>query len=179
MIKTALNKFITHALNRNDTDMCAKTLPPGTYISSQKCQFVISAQSQIKMFKVFILVVALIAVTRAGEGPMDPEMEKAMETCKQKLPDVKDDDIKQLCTPGYTATNENVKCFVKCLGQETGKVDAKGGLIKDALLKMPPTEMDPEKLKASLDGCIALKGATDCDTAYVQWQCLLKAAKSG
>lgn len=130
------------------------------------------------MFKVLIFAAVTIAVVFAGDNP-DPEYDAAMKTCKPKFPKVTDDMIAGMCTPGYTPTMDDEKCFMLCIGESTGKSDSKGVIIKDAVLKAPPPKMNVDKLKGAIDGCMALSGTNACDTAFVQWSCLVKNTKAG
>lgn len=128
------------------------------------------------MFKTFAFLFITVTVAYANEA-MDPEYTAALTSCKPKFPSVHDDVVKEMCQAGFSTTNEDVKCLIKCVGESMQKITADGKIIKDATLAKPPPMMDLAKLKGSIDACAEEKGSTDCDTAYVQWQCIVKAAK--
>lgn len=121
----------------------------------------------------------MVATLVSAGDHKDPEVEAAMGTCRPKFPMVTDDMMKEICKKGFSTTNEDVKCLIKCVGEATGKADAKGVLLKDAILKSPPMTMDPAKVKDAIDGCATKMGTSDCDTAYLQWGCLVAAAHAG
>lgn len=128
------------------------------------------------MIKVLLVCAFVAVMCRAQPPPPSPEIEAAMATCKGKFPSITDDIIRTMHQEGST-TDDNVKCFMLCLGQSTGRVDSNGVLIKDVILNKPHPYMDPTKVQGAIDGCMSNKGATACETAYLQWQCLEKAAK--
>lgn len=128
------------------------------------------------MLKIVLLISAIVAVALAGEP--SPEFEAARLSCKTKFPNVTDDELKNTHSRGTTTTDENVKCYLQCISAAMGKSDAKGVFVKDAVLKQIPPHVNADKVKAGIDGCMALTGTTPCDTHYQQWQCLMKAAKA-
>lgn len=128
------------------------------------------------MLKLCILFAILAAAIAEPPPPMPAEMVAAKETCQKKEPTVSEEIISSMCQPGFTTTDEKVKCFALCMGQALGYTDAKGKIDKAAVLKKPPPFVEVAKLSPILDECIALTGTTDCDTAYLQMQCLHKAA---
>lgn len=123
-----------------------------------------------------VLLIALIGAVVAPEPP-SPELKAAIDTCKGKFPNVKDEIIKTMCTPGFTTEDADVKCFGKCLGETLGYMDAAGKLQAAKIKAMPPPHIDAAQVDSIVQECGAKTGADPCDTAYQQWNCMLSKRK--
>lgn len=121
------------------------------------------------------ILVALAMVTLAHEP--SPEVKAAIESCKGKFPNVKDDVIKKMCTPDFDTTDMDTKCFQKCLGDTLGYLDASGKLVAEKIKANPPPGVEASQVDAFVQECAAKAGTDPCDTSFQQWKCLMSKKK--
>lgn len=119
-----------------------------------------------------LVLVALTVYVQAGEEG-SPEVKAAIESCKTKFPNVKDNVIKEMCTPGFKTDDMEVKCFGKCMGEVLGYTDASGKIVADKLKAKPPHGIEAGQIDSIVQECGSKVGADACDTAYQQWICLM------
>lgn len=102
-----------------------------------------------------------------------PEFEKAYKACAPKFPTVDSKVLDHFCEPSFQPSDKNTKCFMKCVGEETGFASADGQLRVDKFLNYSSPE-DAVKVGPELIKCSDMIKPDPCDTAFDQWKCFCK-----
>lgn len=95
--------------------------------------------------------------------------------CKAAVPKITQDEIKEITTNAYFETvNRDAKCFGLCLAVELNITDENGWLIEATFAEEKlPTYFDVELVKMYLPNCRGKTQIDSCETAYVQWRCIV------
>ncbi|XP_054738628.1 general odorant-binding protein 56d-like [Anastrepha obliqua] len=126
--------------------------------------------------KVFVIaaVLAFVAAAVAQEGI------KLTEAQHNKVRGIANDCIKQTGTNeaavlnlragGFSAVDENAKCFAKCFQEHLGYLK-NGSVDEDAVNKSLGPLAGEEKVKAVQAKCNGATGSNDCDAALERYKC--------
>lgn len=121
---------------------------------------------------VLSIIICLIGLAVAPAVSDDtPDFEKAFITCLPKFPSVDLDVFNNFCEPSFKTSNNDTKCLIKCVGEETGHSSTDGKLIISKFLNDSLALAELAKFDAGVANCTSLVKADACDTAYEQWNC--------
>uniref|UniRef100_A0A336LBV8 CSON008397 protein n=1 Tax=Culicoides sonorensis TaxID=179676 RepID=A0A336LBV8_CULSO len=94
------------------------------------------------------------------------------ESCKLNFPNIQTfPTIEQMTSINFETADPQIKCFIHCLSESTGEVDANGVLVTSGLLAMGWS--DEGKVSSAVNECIGIKGIDKCDTSYQQYGCFM------
>lgn len=120
-----------------------------------------------------LLVVYLIGSSLAAE---DPKEKKALEVCGPKFPNVDPKVMDEMCEGSDKTFDKDTKCYVKCIGEESGYTSADGKIDITSFKASLPAAADSAKLEAALTKCGAVVKPDACETAFEQFKCLCETA---
>ncbi|XP_063697780.1 general odorant-binding protein 56d-like [Culicoides brevitarsis] len=94
------------------------------------------------------------------------------EGCKSQFPSIeKFPTIPEMMATTFETSNPQIKCFIHCIIETAGEVDATGNLVVAGLKSMGWG--DETKISAAANECIGIKGIDKCDTSYQQYGCFM------
>lgn len=121
------------------------------------------------MYKLLLSVLLAIGLTLAN---VPPEVEKAFKTCTAKLPKADAKVMDKFCEASYTKADNDTKCLLRCVGEETGLFTPDGRIIEGQFLNFAPPSVAKAKLDEVLAKYSVMIKADSCDTAFSQWKCM-------
>ncbi|XP_060657585.1 general odorant-binding protein 56h [Drosophila sulfurigaster albostrigata] len=117
------------------------------------------------------LVVLMAVVVQC----QNPNFQQLMKQCMDETK-MTEAELKEFMTGGMkSTTNENLKCYTKCLMEKQGHM-VNGQFNADALLNtlrnVPQMKDKMDEITSGVNACKDLKGTNDCDTAFKITMCL-------
>lgn len=102
------------------------------------------------------------------------QYEKNLAECmKESKNKITEDLLAKMHQKDFKTDDHDVYCFVKCMGDKSGILNANGEVDMDkAIAAHEDMKEKEEVLKAAHTKCATEKGADACETAFKQWRCL-------
>lgn len=122
-----------------------------------------------------LLVICLIGSSLADDSEV---LWKAFDKCSSKFPSI---DVKILGdmfkgSSHNQTIGKDIKCLVKCVGEESGFGSAEGKIIAIKFKTSLSAEPDQAKVDAAIAKCASLVKSDACDTAFDQFKCVCEMA---
>lgn len=68
--------------------------------------------------------------------------------------------------------DQDVKCMLHCIGNDMGEMDTQGIINIEKSLQNVPANVNKDVVRAIEQECTAMKGANECETAFIQFKCI-------
>lgn len=125
-----------------------------------------------KMKPIFAQILIISSVFILTSGYDMARLAPIYESCKAQFSSIqKFPTIQEMTAISFETGDPQIKCFIHCLGETAGEVDASGILVVNGLKNMGWG--DEAKITTAVNGCIGIKGIDKCDTSYQQYGCFM------
>lgn len=98
------------------------------------------------------------------------DFDGAIAKCHPKFPSVELGTVEAICKS--STSDPEVKCMIKCVGEEAGVVSADGKIIESKMNIFTSTAADKTKVDEAVKKCSAVVEKDACETAYQQLKCM-------
>lgn len=120
------------------------------------------------MMKQLTFVVIFTIIGLSSQQDFDGAIAK----CHPKFPSVELGVPEAICKSSTSTSDPEVKCMIKCVGEEAGVVSADGKMITSKVNIFSSTDADKTKVDEAVKKCSAVVEKDACETAYQQLKCM-------